>query len=128
MGVLELLELACPTACACLFKLRPSVLSKTLSHMWAKLNLPMFLFNVGLSTLIKIDFLIFLAKPCPPSLLFGSYYDRWDGLYGYCANEWVRGSSGALCIFHQRSWRFPLYIHHHRRGHLIGTNIWPYIC
>ena len=26
------------------------VLSKTLSHMWGKLNLPMFLFNVGLLT------------------------------------------------------------------------------
>ena len=46
-------------------KLRPGVLSKTLSHMWGKLNLPMFLFNVGLLTLIKIDSLIFLAKPCP---------------------------------------------------------------
>ena len=42
MGVLELLELICPTACTCLFKLRPGVLSKTLSHMWGKLNLPMF--------------------------------------------------------------------------------------
>ena len=39
IGVLDLLELACPTTCACLFKLRPGVLSKTLSHMWVKLNL-----------------------------------------------------------------------------------------
>ena len=37
------LELACPPACACLFKLRPGVLSKTLSYMWGKLNLPMLL-------------------------------------------------------------------------------------
>ena len=59
------LELACPTACTCLFKVRPGVLSKTLSHMWGKLNLPIFLFNVGLLTLIKIDSLMFLAKPCP---------------------------------------------------------------
>ena len=58
MGVLEL---ACPTACACLFKLRPGVLRKTLSHIWGKLNLPMFLLNVGLLTLIKLDSLIFLA-------------------------------------------------------------------
>ena len=47
-------ELACPTACACLFKVRPGVFGKTLSHMWGKLNLPIFLFNVGLLTLIKI--------------------------------------------------------------------------
>ena len=59
------LELACPTACTCLFTLRPGVLSKTLSHMWGKLNLPIFLFNVGLLTLIKIDSLMFPAKPCP---------------------------------------------------------------
>ena len=48
------MELACPTACMCLFKLRPGVLSKTLSHMWGKLNLAIFLFNMGLLTLIKI--------------------------------------------------------------------------
>ena len=59
MGVLEFV---CPTAYVCLFKLKPEVLSKTLSLMWGKLNLPMFLFNVGLSTLIKIDSLLFLAK------------------------------------------------------------------
>ena len=57
------------------FKVRPGVLSKTLSHMWGKLNLPIFLFNVGLLTLIKIDSLMFLAKPCPPSLLSESYFD-----------------------------------------------------
>ena len=62
MGVLELLELTCPTACTCLFKLRPGVLSKTLSHMWGKLNLPIFLYNVGLLTLNNMDSLIFLAK------------------------------------------------------------------
>ena len=59
------LELACPTACACLFKLRPGVLSKTLSHIWGKLNLLMLLFKVGLLTPIKIDSLIFLTTPCP---------------------------------------------------------------
>ena len=38
-----MLGLACPTACACPFKVRPSVLSKTLFHICGKLNLPMFL-------------------------------------------------------------------------------------
>ena len=46
-------------------KLRPGVLSKTLSHMWGKLYLCMFLFNVGLLTLMNMDSLIFLAKLCP---------------------------------------------------------------
>ena len=63
--LIEVLESSCPTACAYIFKLRPGVLSKTLSPMWGKLNLPMFLSNVGLLTPIKIDYLIFLAKPCP---------------------------------------------------------------
>ena len=39
-------ELACPTAWACLFKVRPGVLSKTLSHMLGKLNLPIFLIGI----------------------------------------------------------------------------------
>ena len=48
-----LLELACPTVCTSLFKVKPDVFSETLSHMWGELNLPIFLFNVGLLTLIK---------------------------------------------------------------------------
>ena len=48
-----------------LFKVRPGVLSKTLSHMWGKLNLPLLLFKVGLLTLKKMDSFIFLAKLCP---------------------------------------------------------------
>ena len=58
---MKLLEFTCPTAYAYLLKLRQGVLSKTLSHMWGKLILPMFLFNVGLLTLMKMDSLIFLA-------------------------------------------------------------------
>ena len=50
---------------ACIFKVRPGVLSETLSYMWGKLNLPIFLFNVGLLILISIESLIFQAKPCP---------------------------------------------------------------
>ena len=60
-----MLELTCPTAYTCLFKSRPGVLNKTLSHMWGKLNLPIFLFNVGLLTLMSMDSLIFLAELCP---------------------------------------------------------------
>ena len=33
--------------------------------MWGKLNLPVFLFNVELLTLMNMDSLIFLAKLCP---------------------------------------------------------------
>ena len=50
------------------FKVRPGVLSKTLSYICGKLNLPIFLFNMGLFTLINIDSLIFLAKQGPQIL------------------------------------------------------------
>ena len=43
--------------------LSPGVLKKTLSHIWFKLYLPMFWFNVGLFTLKKIDSLMVLAYP-----------------------------------------------------------------
>ena len=36
----------------CLFRVRPLVLSKILSQMWDRLNLPMLLFKVGLLTLM----------------------------------------------------------------------------
>ena len=36
----------------CLFKVRPLVLSKTLSQMWDRLNLPMLLLSVRLLTLL----------------------------------------------------------------------------
>ena len=45
-GVLKLLALTCPIVCTCLLTFRPGVLSKTLSHTWGKLNLPMFVFNL----------------------------------------------------------------------------------
>ena len=71
VGMLGRLECTCPTAATCLFKVKLDVLGKTLSHMWGKLNLPLFLFNVGLFTLINIDSLMFLAKQYPS---LPSYY------------------------------------------------------
>ena len=41
------------------------VLKRTLSHMWLCWNLPIFLFRVGLFTLMKIDSLINLVKSWP---------------------------------------------------------------
>ena len=70
VGMLGWLELAFPTTGTCLFKVRPGVLSKTLSHMWGKLNLPIFLFTVRSFTLINMDSLIFLAKPCPLPIIW----------------------------------------------------------
>ena len=55
VGMLGWLELVFPTIGTCLFKVRPEVLSKTLSHMWEKLNLPIFLFKLGLLTLINME-------------------------------------------------------------------------
>ena len=43
--------------------LSAGVLKRTLSHIWLRLYLPMFWFNVGLFTLIKIDSLMVLAFP-----------------------------------------------------------------
>ena len=34
------------------------------------------------------------------------------------------GLPGALCIFHQMSWKFPLCTHHHSLGPHIGTSRW----
>ena len=52
--VLELLEMTCPTVCASLFNVRPGVLSKTLSHMWGKLNLPMLTYlTYGIGVLLN---------------------------------------------------------------------------
>ena len=62
VGISGLLELTCPTACTCLFKVKSGVLSKTLSHICVLLNLPIFLFNVGLFTLINIDLLLDLLR------------------------------------------------------------------
>ena len=59
LGMLGWLELASLTAVVCLFKVRSGVLSRTLSHMWSKLNLPLFVFKVGLLTLINMDSLYF---------------------------------------------------------------------
>ena len=42
VGMLGWLALAFPTTGTCLFKVRLGVLSKTLSHMWGKLNLQIF--------------------------------------------------------------------------------------
>ena len=95
VGMIGWLELALPTNGTRLFNVRPRVLSKTLSHMWGKLNLPIFLFKVGLSTLINMDFLIFLANPCPPSQLFGSFVE-WRGDLCCCYDDvYRRDPSGA---------------------------------
>ena len=110
----EVLELACPTTCACLFKVRPGLLSKTLSHMGGKLKLPTFLFNVGLLTLINMDSLMFLAEPCPFLPIIWKLF--WlVGWPVWLLWWWMgRGPSGALWTFLQMFWRIPLCIHHHR--------------
>ena len=45
------------------FILSPGVLRRTISHIWCRLNLPIFLLRVGLSTLMYIDSLIVLTMP-----------------------------------------------------------------
>ena len=95
VGMLGWLELACPTASTCLYKERPCVWSKTLSHMWGKLNLPIFLFNVGLLTLINMGSLMFLAKPCPslPIIWKLSWLVGWPVLWLW----WCMWEGSLIC-------------------------------
>ena len=60
--------------------------------MWGKLNLPIFLFNMGLFTLINIDSLIFLAKSCP-SLSFYLEVILHGGMACVVAMMMYRGGS-----------------------------------
>ena len=109
--MLELLELTCPTMCTCLFNLRPGVLSKTLSHMWDKLNLPIFLLSVGLITLMNMNSLIFLAKLCPSlpiiwKLLWLVGWTVWlpcwwmsEGSFRYSLYTFAKGPGGFPYVF-----------------------------
>ena len=56
--------LCCTFPCG-MATLIPGVLNRTLSHIWLNWNLPIFLFRVGLFTLMKMDSLINLVKSCP---------------------------------------------------------------
>ena len=128
LGVVGIVGIDMPNTYTCLFKLRPCVLSNTLSHMWGKLNLPMFLFSMGLLTLIKIDSLVFLAKLCPslPIIWKLLWLVGWP-VWLLC---WWIGEGSFRCSLYlcPKVLEVFLYIHHHRRGHHIGTNIWPHLC
>ena len=65
VGLIRGFGISMPNSLHMPFWTKTRCVNKTLSHMWGKLNFPMFLFNVGLLTLINIDSLIFLAKACP---------------------------------------------------------------
>ena len=127
VGVLGWLELACPTACTCLLKVRLGVLSKTLSHMWGKLNLPIFLFNVELFTLINMDSLMFIATamPLPPYYLEVMLTGRMacviammmyrGGFFKVLFESFSKGPRGFPYVFIIAGY-----------GHHNGTTIWPH--
>ena len=71
-----------------------------------------------------MDSLIFLARLCPSFPIIWKLF--WLVVWPVWLLWWwmAEGPSGALCIFHQRSWRFPLCTHHHSLGPHIGTNRW----
>ena len=125
--IIFIMGLTCPTVCVCLFKLRPSGLSKTLSHMWGKLNLPIFLFNVGLLTLMNMNSLTFLAKLCPSlPIIWKLLFVGWP-VWLLC---WWIGEGSFRCSLHlspKGPGGFP-YVFIIMRGHHIGTNIWPHVC
>ena len=124
--MLELFELTWQTACACLFKLRSGVLSKTLSHMWGKLNLPMFQFSVGLLTLMNMDSLIFLAKLCPslPIIWKLLWLVGWP-VWLLC---WWMAEGSFRCSLYLSPKVLevsPMYSSSQERSHF-GTNRWPH--
>ena len=120
MGVLGWVDWACPISCAHLSILILGVWRSTLSYIWCKLNLPVFLFRVGLLTLMYIDSLIVLAMPWSslPIILKLSCVIIWPVLWLWLCIG--RLSLGFLWIFLQRSWRSPLCIPHHMQCHHIG--------
>ena len=61
MGVLGWVDWACPISCTCLFYFKPKGVKENPIPFLCKLNLPIFLFSVGLLTLMYIDPLIVLA-------------------------------------------------------------------
>ena len=64
----------------CLFRVRPLVLSKTLSQMWDRLNLPILLFKVGLLTLMYMDSLMFLASQGNSTVSQADSAGTWEGI------------------------------------------------
>ena len=68
VGVLGLLELTCPTVCACLFKLRAGVLSKSLARnfkesIFIRVNNPTLNRNIGKFNLLHIWHKVLLNTP-----------------------------------------------------------------
>ena len=59
------------------------MLSRSPSHIWGRLYLPIFLFTVGLLTLLYLDSLAVLAKSCPSlsTMLKFSMVIRWPVVF-----------------------------------------------
>ena len=126
MGVLGWMDWAWPISYACLFILSPVVLRRTLSHIWCKLNLCIFLLSVGLLTLIYIDSLIVLGVPWSSPhyleiILSGSVP---------CVVAMVMYRGGFLQVFFESFSKghrgFPLCILDHMQGLHIGTSRWSH--
>ena len=71
-----------------------------------------------------MDSFIFLARLCPSLPIIWKLF--WLVVWPVWLLWWwiAEGASGVLCIFHQRSQRFPLCTHHHILGPHIGTSRW----
>ena len=108
------------------FKVRTEVLSKTLSHMSGKLNLLIFLFKVGLLTLINIDSLIFLARlwPSLPIIWTFCWVVGWPVLLLW----WCRGEGSFRCSLNISPKDLEVSHMYSSWGHPTGTSIWPHFC
>ena len=63
--------------------------------MWGKLNLPIFLFKLGLLTLINMDSLIFLARPCPSLTIIWKFF--WVLGWPVLLLWWCMGEESFRC-------------------------------
>ena len=128
-GVLGRGNWECPiwcVLCRCPLILSPGLLRSTLSHIWCKLNLAMFLFSVGLLTLMHMDSLIVLAMlwSSLPIICMLSCVVMWPVvILWWCIGE---GSFRCSLNLFQRSWTSLLYIPHHMQVLHIGTSSWPH--
>ena len=98
-------------------------LTRATSHIWGKLYLPMFLFRVGLLTLMFIDSLFVLTKPCPslPTMLKLSKVVPWWLCIG-------KGAFGVPFIFLQMFLKILQFTPCHIQTHYICMGILCHFC
>ena len=102
--------------------LSSGVLKRTLFHIWLRLYLPVFLFNVGLFTLMWMASFVVLARPWS-SLTVMLKLLLVEVCPVCCMCTWM--GEGARCIFHPESLMCPLITPHCRQYPHTGDYMTP---